>query len=83
MSERECKVRYGSVSVAGGKRWSGGGGEGKGGGSLGGGCRWDVLACLNTVGEKSFGGVQSEVLPSQHLECWADGNKWNIKKQAN
>lgn len=45
--------------------------------------RWDVLACLNTVGEKSSGGVQSEVLPSQHLECWADGNKWNIKKQAN
>lgn len=30
--------------------------------------------------EKGPSGVQSEELPPQHLEWWADRNKWKIKK---
>lgn len=68
-----------------GRKRSGGGGQGRGGGFVGKrrgqGDRWDVPACSNTVGKRPFWSSKWRT-PPQHLERWADRNKWKMKTRA-
>lgn len=86
---RDVKAEMAQAVFKGGKR-SGGGGQGKGGGGV---CgkkgegreTGGTFRHVRTRSGKGPSGVQSEelpVLPPQHLEWWADKNKWKIKTRA-